>query len=386
MTAQSAQSAQANPVAESEELDVLIVGAGFSGLYLLDRLRERGFKVRLFEAGAGLGGVWHWNCYPGARVDSECWVYQFSREELWRDWNWTELYPGHAEVRAYFKHVDEKRNLSRDIRFETWVRGADFDEERRLWQVRADDKDGQQVSVSARYFIMCTGSASKPYIPDIEGLNSFAGTYHHTALWPQEGQDGQDEIDFKGKRVGVIGTGASGVQVVQEAAREARQLTVFQRTPNLCLPMRQRRLNEADNHEVRQSYPEYFRKRLQTWGGVDFDIDPRLSTDVSEEERTAHFEELWEIGGFKFWVGNFADMLMEEDVNRVAYDFWRDKVRARIKDPVVAEKLAPTEPPHPIGTKRVSLEQWYFDKRRSHRHQTDPDRTGDAERCDGRRP
>jgi cation diffusion facilitator CzcD-associated flavoprotein CzcO len=351
----SAQSAHVEPVTESEELDVLLVGAGFSGLYLLDRLRDRGFKVRLFEAGAGLGGIWHWNCYPGARVDTECWVYQFSREELWKDWNWTEVFPGYAEMRAYFEHVDAKLDLSRDIRFETWVRGADFDEERRQWRVQAEGKGGEEVSVQTRYFVLCTGFGSKPYFPEIEGLDSFAGECHHTALWPQAG------IDLKGKRVGVVGTGASGVQIAQEASCEAGQLTVFQRTPNLCLPMRQRKLDEADNRVLRESYPERFSKCLGTFGGVDYDINPRLLLETPEEERTAHFETLWKNGGLKFWVGNYMDILQEEAANRVTYDFWRDKVRARIKDPVLAEKLAPTDPPHPFGTKRVSLEQWYFD-------------------------
>jgi cyclohexanone monooxygenase len=338
-----------------EEIDVLLVGAGFCGLYLLNRLRERGFNVRVFEAGADLGGVWHWNCYPGARVDSACWIYQFSHEEVWRDWNWSELYPGYAELRAYFEHVDAKLDLSRDVRFGTMVREADFDETRRQWRVRASGKGGEAIVAYTRYIVMCTGSSSKPYIPEIEGLDSFAGPCHHTALWPQDG------VDLKGKRVGVVGTGASGVQVAQEASREAARLTVFQRTPNLCLPMRQRKLDEEDNRKARSTYSETFTTRTQTWGGIEYDIDPRPSTSVSEAERDAHFEDLWEAGGFKFWIGNYVDMLMDEDVNRVAYDFWRDKVRERIKDPEVAEKLAPTEPPHPFGTKRVSLEQWYFD-------------------------
>lgn len=340
---------------DEEELDVLVVGAGFCGLYLLDRLRERGFKVRVFEAGADLGGVWHWNCYPGARVDSACWIYQFSHEEVWRDWSWSELYPGYAELRAYFEHVDAKLDLSRDVRCETMVREANFDESERRWRVRASGQGGEDVSVRARYVVMCTGSSSKPYIPEIEGLDTFAGPCHHTALWPQGG------IDLTGMRVGVIGTGASGVQIAQEASRVAAELTVFQRTPNLALPMRQEKLSEEDNRRARATYADTFTTRTQTWGGIEYDIDPRLSTSLPEAERDAHFEALWESGGFRFWIGNFVDMLMDEDVNRVAYDFWRDKVRERIADPEVAEKLAPTNPPHPFGTKRVSLEQWYFD-------------------------
>ncbi|MFT4561764.1 MAG: cation diffusion facilitator CzcD-associated flavoprotein CzcO [Gammaproteobacteria bacterium] len=336
-------------------LDVLIVGAGFCGLYLLDRLRGSGFRVKIIDAGATLGGVWHWNCYPGARVDSACWIYQFPHESLWREWNWSELYPGYEEIRAYFQYADSKLDLSRDIYFETRMHAADFDEERRQWQVQGTDRNGQDIAFRARYVVMCTGSSSKPHIPDIDGLDSFRGPCHHSALWPQSG------VQFKDKRVGVIGTGASGVQVAQEASREAAGLTVFQRTPNLCLPMRQRKLDTTDNELARQTYPELFQTRLQTWGGIEYDIDAKLSTEVSVAERTAHFEALWQAGGFRYWIGNYADVLMDETINRVTYDFWRDKVRERITEPAVAEKLAPTVPPHPFGTKRVSLEQWYFD-------------------------
>lgn len=342
-------------ISNLSELDVLIVGAGFCGVYLLDKLRKRNFKTKIFEGGAGLGGVWHWNCYPGARVDSSCWIYQLSDENLWSDWQWSELYPGYEEVRAYFSHLDEKLDLSRDIRFQTWVREADFDEDRHQWKIRAKNEEGKDTFIYANHFIMCTGSSSKPYIPKIKDLERFEGISSHTAFWPQEG------IDFKGKRVGVIGTGASGVQVIQEASKEAAKLTVFQRTPNLCLPMGQRQLSEKDNREGKLANPEVFENRLATWGGIDYDIDERLARNFSAEERDAHFEELWQSGGFRFWIGNYADMLMDEGVNRAAYDFWRDKVRERISKPSTAEKLAPTNPPHPFGTKRVSLEQWYFD-------------------------
>ena len=340
---------------ESEVLDVLLVGAGFSGLYLLDRLRDLGFQVRLFEAGSGLGGVWHWNCYPGARVDSPCWIYQFSREELWREWNWSEMYPGFEEMRAYFEFVDKKRDLSRDIRVGTWVRAAEFDEEQRHWLVQAEGNDAGTITARARFLLVCTGFGSKPYLPPLEGLDSFRGVWHHTALWPQAG------VDFRGKRVGVVGTGASGIQIAQEAAREASHLTIFQRTPNLCLPMQQKKLDEQANHHLKESYQEFFRKRPESFAGVEYDVNPQSSLAVSAEERNAHYEELWALGGFKFWLGNYQDMLRDEAANRTAYNFWRDKVRARIQDPAVAEKLAPTEPPHPFGVKRPSLEQWYFD-------------------------
>jgi cation diffusion facilitator CzcD-associated flavoprotein CzcO len=351
----TALSDQAQSEQGSEVLDVLLVGAGFSGLYLLDRLRNQGFNVSLFEAGAGLGGVWHWNCYPGARVDSPCWIYQFSREKLWREWNWSELYPGFEEMRAYFEFVDKKLDLSHDIRFGTWVRAAEFDNEQRHWLVQAEGSDSGPVTARAKFLLVCTGFAAKPYLPSIEGLDSFRGEWHHTAHWPQTG------VDFRGKRVGVVGTGASGIQVAQEAAREAAHLTVFQRTPNLCLPMQQRKLDEKENQHLKESYQEFFGKRPESFAGMEYDVNPKSTHAVSTQERNAFYEELWQFGGFKFWLGSYEDMLSDEAANRAAYDFWRDKVRARIQDPVVAETLAPTEPPHPFGVKRPSLEQWFYD-------------------------
>lgn len=336
-------------------LDVLIVGAGFSGLYLLDRLREQGFNVHLVEAGAGIGGIWHWNCYPGARVDTVCNIYQFSREDLWREWEWSERFPAYSEMRKYFEFVDQKLDLSRDISFETRVRSARFDEQSKAWTIETDSSNPSAASLNAHYLLVCTGFGSIPYTPPFDGLDSFAGECHHTALWPQTG------LDFSGKRVGVVGTGASGIQIAQEAARAARELTVFQRTPNLCLPMQQQQLDAADNMRLRETYPEQFAKRAQTFAGADFDFDPRAAFDVSPEQRNELFEKLWAKGGFWFWLATFRDILSDEAANRTAYDFWRDKVRARINDAAVAEKLAPTDPPHPFGTKRPSLEQWYYD-------------------------
>ena len=338
-----------------EMLDVLIVGAGFSGLYLLDRLREEGFKVHLVEAGAGIGGIWHWNCYPGARVDTTCNIYQFSRESLWREWDWSERFPGFEEMRAYFEFVDQKLDLSRDVSFETRVRAAHFDEQGRAWVVAADSATTGATELNAYYLLICTGFGSIPYTPPFDGLASFAGQCHHTALWPQAG------LDFSGQRVGVIGTGASGVQVAQEAARQARQLTVFQRTPNLCLPMQQQQLDGPANQRLRETYVETFAMRAQSFAGTDFNFDPRSAFDVSAQERNALYEKLWAKGGFWFWLASFQDLLIDEAANRTAYDFWRAKVRSRIHDAAIAEQLAPTEPPHPFGTKRPSLEQWYYD-------------------------
>jgi cyclohexanone monooxygenase len=336
---------------EIQVLDVVIVGAGFAGLYLLDRLRSMGMTAQVFEAGGGLGGVWYWNCYPGARVDSPGPMYQFSRDDLWRDWKFTELYPSWQEIREYFRYVDEKLGLSRDIRFNRRVTEAAFDPARNRWTIRSSDGS----VASARYFVLCTGLGSKPYVPDLPGLSDFAGERHHTALWPQRG------LDLAGKRIGVIGTGASGVQVAQEAAGVAAHLTVFQRTPNLALPMRQRKLDDDTIRRMKEGYPRAYEKRRTTFGGFDYQFLDKSATEVSEDERRATFERVWQIGGLAPWVGSFNDILVNEQSNRAAYDFWRDKTRARIHDPAVAEILAPEEPIHPFGTKRPSLEQNFFE-------------------------
>jgi len=349
------------PIAESrwndahgavELLDALIVGAGFSGLYQLHRLRQRGFRVRLFEAGADLGGIWYWNCYPGARVDSHVPNYEFSLEELWRDWNWTERFPAWDELRRYFRHADRKLELSRDIRFNARVTAARFDAGADQWQVEC--ADGHRIRT--RFLVPCTGFAAKAYVPALPGLEGFAGPCFHTAHWPQDG------LDMTGRRVGVIGTGASGVQVIQEAGRIASHLAVFQRTPNLALPMRQQVLDEPSQRAMKARYPEWFRRRARSAGGL-FDVvaDERSALEVSTEERLAVFESAWRKGGFHFWAGTFKDIILDRKANRLAYEFWREKTRARIKDPVLAEKLAPAEPPHPFGTKRPSLEQRYYE-------------------------
>src|SRR5882757_1170442 len=305
----------------------------------------------LIVVGGGLGGVWYWNCYPGARVDSPGPIYQYSRDDVWRKWQFNELYPSWQELRDYFRYVDEKLGLSRDIRFNRRVNQAEFDPAHNRWIVRSSDGSVAR----ARYLVLCTGLSAKPYIPELPGLNDFTGELHHTALWPQHG------LDMAGKRVGVIGTGASGVQVAQEAAGVAAHLTVFQRTPNLALPMRQKKLDEDAIRRMKEKYPEMFDRRTKTFAGFDYDVLAKSALEVSEDERQATFERLWQIGGFAPWIGSFNDILLNEEANRAAYEFWRDKTRARIKDPAVAEILAPTQPIHPFGVKRPSLEQHYYE-------------------------
>ena len=332
-------------------IDVLVVGAGFAGLYQLHSLRARGFSVRVVEAGAELGGIWYWNCYPGARVDTPGAIYQYSDQDLWQGWDYTELYPSWQEVREYFRYVDEKLDLSRDVSFNTRITAAEFDEDSRRWIVSTDG----DAKIFPRYLVMCIGFATKPYLPSIDGLDDFAGECHHTAAWPQDG------VDLSGKRVGVIGTGASGVQVVQEAARCAKQLTIFQRTPILALPMRQQQLDEEARRAVKASLPDRFKKRAETFAGFDIDFLDLSALELTAVERRQIYKELWEKGGFHPWLGTFNDILFDEEANATAYAFWRDQTHQRIKDPLMAEKLAPAIAPHPFGTKRPSLEQDYYE-------------------------
>jgi len=339
---------------DMEALDVLVIGAGFSGLYQLDRLRRLGYSVKIYEAAPALGGVWYWNCYPGARCDTYGPLYQYSDPALWQGWDFDELYPSWDKIREYFHYVDAKLDLSRDIRYDTRVVGATFDESKHHWVVRTEN--GR--TAHARFMLMCTGIGSKPYTPPIAGLESFAGRVYHTARWPQEG------VDLSGRHVGVLGTGATGVQVIQELGPVVATLTVFQRTPNMALPMRQQTLDEAGKRALRENMQERYAKRARTFGGYDFDFNDYAgptAAGLTPERIHEMYEEYWTLGGFVPWLGNFAEIWTDERLNRVAYDFWRDKVRQRIGDPDMAAKLAPDEPPHPYGVKRISLEQRYYE-------------------------
>ena len=339
------------PKAQSP-LDALIVGAGFNGVFQLYHLRKRGFNVRLVDAGAELGGVWYHNSYPGARVDSHVPNYEFSFEELWKDWQWTEKFPGREELLRYFDYLESKLELKKDIQFNTRVTAAQFDKQRNLWQVETDNAE----RIEARHFILCTGFAAKSYTPKFKGIESFKGVCHHSGHWPQEG------LDLAGKRVGIIGTGASGVQIAQEASKVASHLTVFQRTPILALPMRQKVLDESDHREKQATYAsELSEARAASRNYFDIKHSEKPGVELSAKEQQAVMETAWTKGGFHFWGNIFADVLSDPGTNRLAYDFWRDKTRQRINDPAVAEQLAPTEPPHPFGTKRPSLEQWYYE-------------------------
>ncbi|KAK1227204.1 hypothetical protein PQX77_009838 [Marasmius sp. AFHP31] len=335
-----------------ESLDVLVVGAGFSGLHQLRLYRKLGYNFRVFEAGSDIGGTWYWNHYPGARVDSPVPVYEFSEESLWKDWTWTEKYPGWQELRSYFRYVDEKLDLKKDITFNTRIASAEWKDSEDRWEVKTDNG----LVVHPRFLVLATGALTVPYTPAFKGLERFEGVKHHTARWPEEG------VDVKGKRVAVVGTGASGVQVIQEVGPEAAHLTVFQRTPNICLPMRQGKLDVASQtmKKKRGLYNAIYRRRPQTTGGLVHSDFPTEYFSLTAEARILRLEEVWEIGGFV--AGSpFPDVLTNQEANDATYGFWRDRVRERLRDPKVQEKLAPTLPPHPFFTRRPSLEQNYYE-------------------------
>ncbi len=331
-------------------LDAVIIGAGFAGLYALYRMRDvLGLEVRVYEAGDGIGGTWYWNRYPGARCDSESfyYCYSFSRE-LEREWQWTSKYPEQPEILRYLEHVSDRFDLNRDIQLSTRVTRAVFDESTSRWEVDTDD--GERIS--ARFLITAVGCLSASNVPEIPGRDDFAGDWHHTAAWPKQG------VDFRGKRVGLVGTGSTGIQATPVIAAEADHLTVFQRTPNFTIPARNRPLGTEEWAEIQARYPEIRRLQAESQGGFPYQLEDRSALDVSDEERTAIYEELWQAGGFKFLWGGFNDILRDKAANYTAAEFIRGKIREIVENPEVAERLCPTD--HPYGSKRPPIDTDYY--------------------------
>ena len=339
----------ASPITAS--YDAVVVGAGFSGLYMLHHARDvLGLRARVYEAGDGVGGTWYWNRYPGARCDSESYYYSYSfSEELEQEWEWSSKYPEQPEILRYLNHVADRFDLRRDIELGTRVTAAAWDDERARWQVTTDADE----TVVARYLISAVGCLSAANVPDIAGLDRFEGDWHHTGAWPHDG------VDFSGRRVALIGTGSTGIQATPVIAREADHLTVFQRTPNYSVPARNAPLTPEVAAEIKADYREIRRKARESFGGFPFDPSVRSALDHSEEERRAIYESLWEEGGFKFLYGSFFDIFFNEDANATAAEFIRERIRAVVKDPAVAERLCPRD--HPYGSKRPPIDTDYFE-------------------------
>lgn len=340
----------ASPHHANLDTDAIIIGAGLSGMYQLYRLRELGLRVRVFEAGSDVGGTWYWNRYPGARFDSESYSYGFSfSKELLDEWEWSEHFAGQPETLRYCNYVADKFDLRRDIEFSSRVISAIYDDAARSWTVTLED--GSRVT--CRFLISAIGPLSTPTLPRIEGRDSFAGQAFHTARWPKE------PVDFVGKRVAVIGTGATGVQTIQTIAAEVGHLTVFQRTPNWCAPLHNGKIDAETQKAIKAGYPEMFRRCQETFACFIHTPDPRGAFEVSDAEREANYERLYGERGFGIWQGNFRDILMDRKANATISDFVARKIRERVKDQKVAEKLIPRN--HGFGTRRLPLETFYYE-------------------------
>jgi cation diffusion facilitator CzcD-associated flavoprotein CzcO len=335
--------------AATPDFDVIVVGAGLAGLYMLHRIRRLGLSVRVLEAGDGVGGTWFWNRYPGARCDVESFDYSYSfSPELEQEWSWTERYPSQPEILRYINHVADRFDLRRDIQLQTRVTRMAFDEDRTLWRIRTDD--GSELS--ATFCITAMGCLSAPKDPDIPGLAGFAGELVRTSDWPQDG------VDLAGKRVGVIGTGSTGVQLIPAIAPRAGHLTVFQRTPNFSLPARNAPLAAEQVEAVKAGYAERRRQTLESDLGLPVAIGAQAALAVGEQERLQEYDRRWQEGGGAFLLA-FNDLLLDQAANDTAADYFRARIRDVVADPAVAERLTPRT--YPVGTKRLCLDSGYYE-------------------------
>ena len=348
MAASNAQQSRAE--AATLDYDAIVIGAGISGMYQLHRLRELGMRVRVFEAGTGVGGTWYWNRYPGARFDSESYSYQYSfSQELLDEWNWSEHFAAQPETLRYLNYVADKFDLRRDIQFRSRVTSAHYQEDARAWDVTLQDGSRHR----SRFLVTAIGPLSAPTLPRVEGVDSFQGQSFHTATWPHE------PVSFVGKRVAVIGTGATGVQTIAEVAKTVGRLTVFQRTPNWCKPLHNGKIDEATQKKLKAGYTEMFRRCQETYACFLHNPDPRGAFEVTAEEREAFLEQQYASPGFGMWQGNFRDMLTNREANAVVSEFVARKIRERVKDQKVADKLIPRD--HGFGTRRVPMETRYYE-------------------------
>lgn len=337
-----------SPAGEITHVDVVVVGAGFSGLYLLYRLRRMGLTAVAFEAGAGVGGTWFWNNYPGARCDIESVDYSFSfSPELEQEWSWSEKYPSQPELLRYLNHVADRFDLRRDIMLSTRVVGANWDDKDERWLVTTD----RDHAVSASFCVMATGMLSAVQTPPFAGMEAFEGATYHTGQWPAQ------PVDLAGARVGVIGTGSSGIQVIPELAQAAAELTVFQRTPNFSIPAWNDVVDPEWERAVKASYGD--RRATARWSrsGTVREINPRPATSYDDQSRLAEYQRRWEIGGAGFML-SFSDLMVNATSNDSAAQFVHARIREIVHDPAVAEALCPKD--YPIGTKRICVDTGYY--------------------------
>ncbi|GIS93748.1 MAG: NAD(P)/FAD-dependent oxidoreductase [Chloroflexota bacterium] len=332
------------------DFDAIVIGAGVAGLYQLYRLRNLGMRVQLFEAGTGVGGTWYWNRYPGARFDSESYSYGYSfSQELLDEWDWSEHFASQPEILRYLQHVADKFDLYKDIQFSSEVKSATYRDDTRSWEIQL--QDGSKFK--CRFLITGIGLLSQPTLPKIPGIDSFKGQSFHTSRWPHE------SVSYSGKRVAVIGTGATGVQTIQEICKDVGHLTVFQRRPNWCAPLHNAKIEPDEMKEIRAGYEEIFETCNQTAAGFLHTADSRSTFEVSADERYEFWENLYASKGFGIWQGNFKDVLIDPKANEAMSEFVANKIRQRVEDPDTAEKLIPKD--HGFGTRRVPLETRYYE-------------------------
>jgi cyclohexanone monooxygenase len=330
------------------QIDAVVVGAGFAGLYMLHRLRGLGLSARVFEAGDGIGGTWYWNRYPGARCDVESMDYSYSFDDrLQQEWQWTERYAAQPEILTYINHVADRFDLRRDIQCSTRVTSAVFDEAAKRWTVETDRGD----RLSARVCVMATGCLSSAQMPAFPGLERFQGPWYHTGRWPHEG------VDFTGRRVGIIGTGSSAIQSIPIIAAQAAHLDVFQRTPNYSIPAHNAPLDRDFERRVKADYADFRRQARESRVGFVMERNDASALAVPREEREREYEKRWTRGGLGF-SATFADILTSQDANDTAAEFFRAKIRSIVRDPAVADLLTPRD--YPLGTKRLCVDTDYY--------------------------
>ena len=336
-------------MSEARRVDAVVVGAGFAGLYMLHRLRELGFSVKVYVAGVGVGGTWYWNRFPGARCDVESMDYSYSfSDALQQEWRWTERYASQPEILTYINHVADRFDLRRDVQLSTRVTAAIFDEAATRWEVETDRGD----RVSARFCIMATGCLSTAQRPSFPGLETFQGATYHTGHWPHEG------VDFAGRRVGIIGTGSSAIQSIPIIAGQAEHLFVFQRTPNYSIPARNTPLDPEHERRWKAHYAEHRRQARESRIGFVVERSDQSALAVTSEERQREYETRWGRGGLGF-SATFVDLLTDQDANDTAAEFFRAKIRSIVRDPALADALTPCD--YPLGTKRLCVDTDYYD-------------------------
>jgi cation diffusion facilitator CzcD-associated flavoprotein CzcO len=340
----------------STALDAVVIGAGFSGMYMLKSLRDKlGLKAKVIEMGDTVGGTWYWNRYPGARCDSDSYIYVCSWDkQALQEWEWSERYPEQPEILRYLEYIAKRHDLKRDIQFGTKVTSAEFDEKTNLWTVHTDKGD----PITARYVITAVGTLTTTNMPKFKGLENFKGKWYHTSRFPHTG------VDFTGKRVGMVGTGATAVQAIPEIAQQAKQLTVFQRTANYCVPARNGKVDPEVTKARKADYENIIKRTRESFFGQEHYFIMKSALEATPEEREAEFDKKWDAGGFAFWLANYQDMFFVEEANELCADYIRRKIRKTVIDQKVADRLMPKG--HHYGCKRQPLDTNYYETYNKH--------------------